>query len=368
MNRTEQDILYLAGCAMHQIKPDVEGMDFDKIANVAMHHTLSSMICMALESAGVKIDILIDQKNKAIRKNMMLDNERHRIFSKLDEVGIWHMPLKGILLKDMYPSYGMRQMADNDILFDPKFRNEVRDIFLSLDYEIEEYGNGNHDVYLRKPIFNYEMHVSLFSKVFPDFFKYYTELEKKYICDGYERCMNVNDAYVYIVAHAYKHFTLGGTGIRTLMDLYMYNEHCKNAMNKDYIYEQCKILDIQEFEEEARKIAYKIFDHPTRDFSFLSQEEDDYIKYYFTSGTYGTSKQRIQNEIHKIELNGSNHAKAKYLLRRIFPKISWFRQNIPCLNKYPVFIPFYALIRPFIKAFTSRKKWINEVKTVRESK
>lgn len=68
MNRTEQDILYLAGCAMHQIKPDVEGMDFDKIAKVSMQHTLSSMICMALESAGVKIDILIDQKNKAIEK------------------------------------------------------------------------------------------------------------------------------------------------------------------------------------------------------------------------------------------------------------------------------------------------------------
>ena len=368
MNRIEQDILYLAGCAMHQIKPDVEGMDFDKIANVAMHHTLSSMICMALESAGVKIDILIEQKNKAIRKNMMLDNERHRIFTKLDEAGIWHMSLKGVLLKDMYPSYGMRQMADNDILFDSQFRNEVRDIFLSLDYEIEDYGNGNHDVYLRKPIFNYEMHVSLFSKVFPDFLKYYTELEKNYLGDGYEKHMNVNDAYVYIVAHAYKHFTLGGTGIRTLMDLYMYNEHCKNVMNKNYIYEQCRILGIQEFEEEARKIAYKVFDHPIRDFSFLSQEEDDYIKYYFTSGTYGTSKQRIQNEIHKIELNGSNHAKAKYLFKRIFPEISWFRQNIPFLDKYPAFIPFYALIRPFIKVFTSRKKWINEVKAVRESK
>ena len=368
MNRTEQDILYLAGCAMHQIKPDVRGMDFDKITKVAMQHTLSSMICMALESSGVKIDILIDQKNKAIRKNMMLDNERQRIFSKLDEAGIWHMPLKGVLLQDMYPSYGMRQMADNDILFNSQFRNEVRAIFLSLGYEIEEYCKGNHDVYFRKPIFNYEMHVSLFSRVLPTFLEYYTELEKKYICNGYQRSMNVNDAYVFIVAHAYKHFTFGGTGIRTLIDLYIYNEHCKNEMNKDYIYEQCKILGVQKFEEEARKIAYKLFDHPTRDFSFLSQEDDDYIKYYFTSGTYGTSKQRIQNEIHKIELNGSNHAKAKYLLRRIFPKISWFRQNIPCLNKYPVFIPFYALIRPFIKAFTSRKKWINEVNAVRESK
>lgn len=39
---------------------------------------------------------------------------------------------------------------------------------------------------------------------------------------------DLNDAYVYIVAHAYKHFIFSGTGIRTLIDLYVYNEHCKD--------------------------------------------------------------------------------------------------------------------------------------------
>ncbi len=92
-------------------------MNLDEIAKVAMHHTISSMICMALESAGIKINTLVDQKNKAIRKVMLLDRERQQIFSKLDEAGIWYVPLKGVLLKEMYPVFGMRQMADNDILF-----------------------------------------------------------------------------------------------------------------------------------------------------------------------------------------------------------------------------------------------------------
>lgn len=43
MNKTEQDILYLASCAIHQIKPKVEGMDFEKISKMAMSHTISSM-------------------------------------------------------------------------------------------------------------------------------------------------------------------------------------------------------------------------------------------------------------------------------------------------------------------------------------
>lgn len=47
----------------------------------------------------------------------------------------------------MYPVFGMRQMADNDILFDSTYREKVRDIFLDSGYEIEAYNKGNHDVY-----------------------------------------------------------------------------------------------------------------------------------------------------------------------------------------------------------------------------
>lgn len=64
------------------------------------------------------------------------------------------------------------------------------------------------------------------------------------------------------------------------------------------------------------EMAYKLFDVPTNDFSNLSKEELEYVEYYFTSGTYGTAKQRIQNEIHKFELEGSKHAKAKCVFRR----------------------------------------------------
>ena len=38
------------------------------------------------------------------------------------------------------------------------------------------------------------------------FLEYYTQLEKKYVNQGLNRHMDVNDAYVYIIAHAYKHF------------------------------------------------------------------------------------------------------------------------------------------------------------------
>lgn len=93
-------------------------------------------------------------------------------------------------------------------------------------------------------------------------------------------------------------------------------------MDPNYIYEQCKILGIQDYEKEAREMAYKLFDVPTNNFSILTKEELEYVEYYLASGTYGTAKQRMKNEIHKFELEGSKHAKAKYLFRRLFPKVS----------------------------------------------
>ena len=371
MNKTELDIIYLAGCAMNQIVPDrmfIEDMELDKITTVAIHHTISSMISFALESAGVRVEVLAEQKNKAIRKVMLLDNERQRIFRKMDEAGIWYVPLKGVLLKEMYPIYGMRQMADNDILFDKRYGKEVKSIFQASGYMIENFNNGNHDVYQKDPIYNYEMHRTLFDSSFPVFSEYYTQLEKKYLWDNkdvsYARHMDVNDAYVYIVAHIYKHFTLSGTGIRSLMDIYMYNQHCKKQMDREYIREQCKMLGILEYEEKARMIAYKLFEQPLTDYSILTKEEQEYVEYYFTSGTYGTLNQRMQNEIHKLELEGSKHAEAVYIFRRLFPSVSWFRKHYMILDKCPFLIPFYGIIRLIVKPFSSWNIWTGEMKAL----
>lgn len=119
-------------------------------------------------------------------------------------------------------------------------------------------------------LYIYEMHVSLFDKSIPEFLEYYTQLEKKYANQGLNRHMDVNDTYVYIIAHAYKHFIFSGTGIRSLIDIYVYNVSCLVDIN--YIKEQCKILGIQDYEKEAREMAYKLFDVPTNDFSSLTKK------------------------------------------------------------------------------------------------
>lgn len=64
----------------------------------------------------------------------------------------------------------------------------------------------------------------------------------------------------------------------------------KDQLDRNYIQEQGTLLGIQKHEEKARTIAYKLFEQQAQDFSFLTQEENEYIEYYFSSGTYGTTR------------------------------------------------------------------------------
>ena len=76
-----------------------------------------------------------------------MDTERHQLEKEFAKNGIWYMPLKGSILKDWYPKFGMREMADNDILFDEKKRNDVKQIFQNRGYTVESYGKINDDAY-----------------------------------------------------------------------------------------------------------------------------------------------------------------------------------------------------------------------------
>ena len=128
MNNIYKDLIYLLSCAVNGITPDnarVQTMDLEKLYRLAKFHTVRGAVCIALKRAGVQ-DKQFDQAyKKAVRKNIYLDMERTAILSDFEQQGIWYMPLKGSVLKDLYPENGMREMSDNDVLFDAESRSKA---------------------------------------------------------------------------------------------------------------------------------------------------------------------------------------------------------------------------------------------------
>lgn len=215
MEKTSEFLIYLMACSLQGTKPEealLANIDMEALLRLAKAHSVSAMVCMALEQTDAFQHAAettrlkwLDCKNKAVRKNMLLDAERHRLEKEFAEHGIWYMPLKGSILKDWYPKFGMREMADNDILFDATRRQQVRDIFVNRGYSIESYNkSSNHDAYEKQPIYNFEMHVALFHEDCSTLQKKYENVVDRLVQDEklpFRYHFTPEDFYVFVVAH-----------------------------------------------------------------------------------------------------------------------------------------------------------------------
>lgn len=379
---TSSVMIYLIACALHNEKPEesiLTGAELHRLYSLSKAHALSALVYMVLQDTKVFQDAdpalkkqWKESEEKVIRKNILLDAERKQILSEMEKRHIWYMPLKGSVLKYLYPREGMREMADNDILYDRQFQNEVKDILTARGYQIISFGKSTHDTYRKMPIYNYEMHTSLFRSLsYPKFALYYDHIQNNLLPDAdtqYGRHFSCEDFYVYMTAHAYKHYKCAGTGIRTLADEYVMIQKYREQLDWGYVEEQLSHMEIEEFERTCRSLAEHLFGKAEPiDLSALPSEEQMIIRRCFSSGTYGTTEHRLQWKLKSFSKNGTtikNTEKAKYYMHRLFPGRKWCKEFYPFLYRFPVFIPFLWVYRT-IRALLFKKKQIkNEITMV----
>ena len=362
--KTAYDVVYLAACVINGDKPDAErvkSMDIQKLYTVSQKHTLTAIVCHALESVGINDHDFTQAKAKAIQKVVLLDTERNGIFQRFEQEGIWYMPLKGVILKEYYPYIGLRQMSDNDILFDPAYREKVRDIMVERGFTVEQYGTGVHDIYHKLPSANFEMHVALFGVVHADNLNnYYVDVEQRLLKDengGYRRSFSNEDFYIYIIAHEYKHFSVGGTGMRSLLDTYVFLRRFDDTLDWEYIDKELKKLEISAFEKQNRELAAKLFSNEK-----LNEEEAQLLDYHIFSGTYGNLENKVENAIKRYGSRNSLSAKLKYSLRRIILPMKTVEAAFPFFYRHKYLMPVLWVYRPIRALIKKPKAVINELK------
>lgn len=376
------EIIYLSACALHGVKPEaryVEQIDLKKLYKTCQFHSVTSIVCTALEQADVfsSADSAAakkwkDAKAKAIRKNMLLDAERGQILDEMEQAGIWHMPLKGSVLHTLYPKYGMRQMSDNDILYDPDGQTKLVEIMRRRGYEVESCGKSNHDVFMKPPIYNFEMHTSLFGQFTKEAYRYYKNIkERLYLDEGtsYRYHFSEEDFYIYMTAHAYKHYMHSGIGVRSLLDVYVYTAQKGNMLDWDYIARETGGMGMADFERQSRKLAQKLFSAAVwpKEIVF-SKEEEAMLSYFADSGTYGTTKHFVENRMREAQ-EGDTKAgwkgKARFIYRRLFPTMEWYQTYEPFFAKHKVLIPFFLIYR-FFRRLLGKKGIKEELHAMRE--
>ena len=340
--------------------------------HLSKSHSLSAFLYKAIESVKAQVDkeylLKLEQPYLLnIQKVAAYKKEREQLYKYLNENDIDFLPLKGIVIKDCYFDENTREFADNDILFDEKKDELVKEYFVSKKYEVEIYRRSNHDVYLKKPFFNFEMHRALFGqsvrnkktvnkKAF-DYFDNYL-LNKSLVKENKEHVLSNEDFYIYFTAHSYKHYHIAGCGIRTLIDYYFFLKKNED-LDFTYINQELENIGLLEFSNKIKNLVIKVFDDEE-----LNEQEEEMLLYIASSGTYGTVK-------HFVTEGVKEKGKFRYLMSRVFPPYSSYEFSYPWAYKCPILIPFAWIARCFRIIFISkenRKRAGEELRVIKEYK
>ena len=369
MNNTDPlkpayDLIYLVSCSVNGHTPDkakCAEMDVAAVFKAACRHALTVAAALALEQVMRLPDYFTEEEYKAIRRLSLFDAERVRIISEMEARKIWYMPLKGIVMKDYYPQAEMREMSDNDILFDEQKADEVKAIMESAGYSCLVFNKIHHDVYHKGSFVTFEMHREVFDKHSdPMFVRYFRDTPKRMIKDeqnsfGYH--LAPEEFYIMLIAHLFKHYRNEGTGLRALLDIYVFNHFCEKKLNTQDISQKLEALKLTDFERETKALAEKLFTLQP-----LSAEEQKEAEYYISSNSHGTTENRIAAF---LDNDDSRKAKRRYAMERIFPSQESIHRNHPLVSRHKALYPLLVMYRPFKGIVKHRKQIKNEIDSLK---
>ena len=327
--------------------PDTN-VDWKKITAICKRQRISASVFFAAAKISDSIPGEVFSQfradyDKNLRKEILFEQERKAIFEAFENAGVLYMPLKGIVINTLYPHRGMRQFADNDILYPEEKRAQVSKIFQSRGYT-SKLSSGVHDVYLKSPIYNFEMHRTLFASDSP-YVSFFADIwqrarRKSGSC---EYIMKDEDFYIYFLAHFAKHFCGGGCGIRFCGDLYILRKYLfeKPGFDKSYVENAIKKLSLCGFEKEICEFTRNIFE--LGNFS-----DTKTLSSFMTASAYGDVERQVIKEI-------KSEGKAQFILKKVFLPYTQMRKIFPVLSALPPLLPFFWAFR-LISCFTDKNK------------
>lgn len=295
-------------------------------------------------------------KEMTVLRSLRQDSELQLILKAFTKENIPVLPLKGAVLRGYYPQLDYRFMSDIDLLIKQENMNDVNFLFNEKGYTCELLDQGTTDVYKKKPLFNFEVHRAVFSENLP--FHEYFHPEKMWnravMKAGHqnEYELKPNDFYVYMMAHFYKHYQGSGSGIRSVMDIHIYQTAFKHLLNEHQLESIFQEIGLNDFRKKVESIAEKWF-NLEKDFENIERLEEN----LFRHGLYGTYEGRIENQVEKMQ--GHTY---RYLRTRVFPGLAFMSIRYPILKKAPLLLPVFWLVRISAGFFKRRSKNLREIR------
>ena len=318
------------------------------IYRLAKAHNLSSMAGDYLSRHGVMNKVILRDMAYAQTNVEKQEKAIAEITKVLSDARIPFLPLKGIVMRKLYPRPWMRLSGDIDILIKEADKKRIYDIFTNqLQYRLESTLDEDHFItrdcisidistQLRAPL-SIDPGGSLFSDIwdYADTAKIPAELDDAML-------------YAVTIGHIAKHLPQGGCGINHVMDLWVLN-HAETLTEDQKLKRETIVKEkhLDKLEKAIRMLSEKWFSNTDAGYD---TELEEYILSGAAHGTIGN----------KVSANGAGQKKSRYLFTRIFEPYDYLITLFPELKGKKWLTPYYEVKRWIIRLKSGRSTAIKK--------
>ena len=334
-----------------EVKNELNAKTLERLYTLSRRHDIAHLLALALERNGCITEDtpfseeLVNQQQLAVYRYERIRYECEELYCALEEAGIDFLPMKGAVLRALYPEPWMRTSCDIDLLV----READLDRTVNLLEKEKEYvnrGKAFHDVSLKSPTnVHLELHFSICENdekidgLLRDVWQYAVPV------DGTKHRYELKNEYLFfhVIAHAYYHFLSGGCGIRFFLDLKLMRE--KLTYEKAWLLERLKECGLAKFYEEVCTLSEVWFGAGAP--SEVTQRLERYV---LRGGVYGS----VENHVSVGQQRKGG--KFRYAMSRIFLPYKSLVLLYPKLKNRKWLTPFYQVRRWFRIVFCGRLK------------
>lgn len=311
-------------------------LDWDAVGKAGHRHGLLPLVYYGALQCGVTLPE--DMKKKlemaTFRQVIISQNQQYaleQLFAAFDAAGIAYMPLKGTLLKEMYPKAEMRGMGDADVLIRVEQYPRIREMMPALGYT--EVTESDHELIWKCPALLLELHKRLIPSYNKDYFAYYGDgWQLAKVRNGSRYGMTDEDQLIYLFTHFAKHYRDGGIGIKHMVDLWVYRRH-KPDLDETYIEKELTALQLYDFYAHVCRTLAVWFDGAEGD-----ERTALITDFIFDSGMFGKKENHLLSDGVRLSRHGGN-AKWRKAVNLVLLPYANMCVKYPWLKKAPVLLP-----------------------------
>ena len=296
-------------------------------------------------SAALRLSLLPEnEKAKAVFEKesftAVLRHERLRaelaaITAILGEHAIPHLPLKGSVLRDLYPAPWMRSSCDIDILIKESTLDAAKEVLLACGYTLS--ATTAHDISFDSPRgVHVELHFRLLEEGYSDVIQKTLDDVWSYAAPAedapYRYALSDDMFYYYHIAHMAKHYLHGGCGIRPFLDLWvLHHRTAFDAKKREALLQAGGLLPFATAAVALSEVWFGEESHTP-----ITEKMEEFV---LAGGVYGSQKNRIA--VGQAREGG----KFRYALSRIFLPYHTLKFHYPSLQKHKWLFPFFQVRR-----------------------